>query len=73
MISLVSSPDLIWYVYHFQYNAQDTESDPRWGWFWVWDRDYDWSGLQCLDQQGLRIIQIPFSTPLDKQILLFPR
>ena len=31
----VSSPDLI--VYCFQYNAQDTESDPRSGWFGVWD------------------------------------
>ena len=36
---LVSSPDLIRRVYHFHYNARDTESDPHWGWFWVWDRD----------------------------------
>ena len=28
---LVSSPDLIRHVYRFQYNARDTESDPRWG------------------------------------------
>ena len=30
---LVSFPDLIRCVYHFQYNAHSTESDPRWGWF----------------------------------------
>ena len=34
---LVLSPDLSRRVYHFQYNARDTESDPCWGWFWVWD------------------------------------
>ena len=40
---LVSSPDFIRHVYHFQYNAWvralglglETESDPCWGWFWV--------------------------------------
>ena len=37
---IVSSPDLIRRVYHFQYNASDTESDLRWDWFWIWDRDY---------------------------------
>ena len=41
---LVSSPDLIRRVYRFQYNARDTESDPRWGWFWVWDWDYHCAG-----------------------------
>ena len=35
-LSVVSSPDLIRRVYRLQYNAHDTESDPRWGWFWVW-------------------------------------
>ena len=34
---LVSSPDLIRRVYHFQYNTRDSESDPHWGWFGVWD------------------------------------
>ena len=42
ILPLVSSPDLIRCVYHFQYNAweNNTESDPHWGWFWVWDQDY---------------------------------
>ena len=32
-ILLVSSPDLIRCIYHFQYNACDSKSDLRWGWF----------------------------------------
>ena len=34
---LVSPPDLIWCVHHFQYNTCDTESTLHWGWFGVWD------------------------------------
>ena len=38
-VRLVSSPDFIWHVCPFQYNARETESNPRWDWFWVWERD----------------------------------
>ena len=38
--SLVSSLDLIRYVYYFQYNMCYTESDLHCGWFGVWDQDY---------------------------------
>ena len=31
---VVLSPDLVWRVHLFQYNTQNTESDPRWGQFW---------------------------------------
>ena len=45
MLKLVSSPDFIRRVYHFQYNACDTKSDLRWDWFWVWNQDYVKTGL----------------------------
>jgi len=32
IVSLVPRP-LIQRMYRLQYNARDTESDPRWGWF----------------------------------------
>ena len=40
---LVTSPDLIWCIYHFQYNTHNTESDTR------WDRDQD------LDQTSMQV------------------
>ena len=48
-ISMVSSPDLIWSVYHFQCNGSlsvhDSESNPHWNKFWVWNQDWNIRGL----------------------------
>ena len=49
--SLVSSPDLIWHVYRFQYNTRDTES--HWHWSWFLDHDFKGYGL------GLKQVQPP--------------